>query len=119
MTDAPEKIVRANLKVSQSVWDWIRDEQHKLLRATGKEPTQSQVIEMLIAERERSDLVQSPYPELPLIPKSLIPVIDWLVNFFATKGPPEAEMLKDSMRMLAAQRMSDLKRRKASRENAS
>lgn len=106
---------RGNIKIEADLLEWIRDEQYRIRKAIGSEPTQSDVIRMLIAERERHDLVPPPHPDLPPIPKSLIPVIDWLIKFFAIKGPPEAETLKDSIRMMSAIRASDLKRRNASK----
>src|ERR1700734_3473363 len=43
------------------------------------------------------------------IPRSLVAVVDWLIEFFARPGTPEDELLKNSLRVLAARREAELK----------
>jgi predicted RNA-binding Zn-ribbon protein involved in translation (DUF1610 family) len=50
-------------------------------------------------------------PDIPPIPRSLIPVIEFVIDAFSEKGAPDEEMWKDTLRILAAQRSADLKRK--------
>lgn len=65
----------------------------------------------------------SPESQLPAIPKSLVPVVEFIIDAYSEKGAPEEEMWKDTLRMLAAQRSSELKgtpsKMKPTKRNAS
>jgi len=55
-------------------------------------------------------LQTTPDSELPPIPRSLIPIIEFIVDAYAEKGSAEEEMWKDTLRAMASQRSADIKR---------
>jgi hypothetical protein len=129
-----------NVKVSPDVLNWLKDEAYRQREATGIEPTYNDILIALIKitskapqadaspastkeDRQAAGVRTSETQGQLEIPKSLLPVIEFLIEAFSEKGSPEEEMWKDSLRMLAAQRSADLKRRskppKASKRSAS
>lgn len=48
--------------------------------------------------------------QMPTVPRSLVPVIEWVVDLFSRKGTPEKEALKNSIRVLIARRAIEAKR---------
>lgn len=68
-------------------------------------------MQSLVDEAVSSLFLHSPPDsELPPIPRSLIPVVEFIVDAYADKGSAEEEMWKDTLRAMAAQRSADLKR---------
>jgi hypothetical protein len=68
-------------------------------------------MQALFDEAVRSLFVQnSAGLDLPPIPRSLVPIIEFIVDAYAEKRSPEEELWKDTLRALAAERSADLKR---------
>jgi hypothetical protein len=44
------------------------------------------------------------------VPRSLATIVEWLVDLYSRTGTPEDELLKNSLRVLAARRSAALKR---------
>jgi hypothetical protein len=116
-SDSEKTADRFNLKVGPEVFDWVKDEQHRLRKLTGKQPTQNEVMLKLIelASAEKRQSVERPAltegsVKAGHVPRSLAPIIDWLIDFFSHPGKPEDEVLKNSLRVLAARRDAELKR---------
>jgi len=53
------------------------------------------------------------------IPRSMLPVVEWILELFARRGTPEQEVLKDTLRMLTAQRSKELKGARLKTKNVS
>lgn len=84
-------------------------ETHKRLKT---EAAQRGIPMQALLDEAVSSLFVSPQSEgqdVPQIPKSLLPVVEFIVDAFSERGAPDEEMWKDTLRMLAAQRSSELK----------
>ena len=111
--DSEKVLDRFNLKVGSEVFNWVKDEQHRQRKETGKQPTQNEVMLRLIQKTEKSVSPETPEESLhkvPSVPRSLAPIVEWLLDLFARKGTPEQEALKNSIRILVARREAEVKR---------
>lgn len=99
--------------MSPEVLEWIKSEQHRRWKDAGREPTYDEILRELIATFERrSSTTHHAAKTSPAIPSDLTGVVDWVVELFAGKGSAEQEVLKSSIRVLAARRQAVIDRKK-------
>lgn len=82
-------------------------ETHKRLKTEAA--TRGTSMQALLDEAVYSLFVHAENEAISPIPRSLIPVIEFIIDAFSEKGAPDEEMWKNTLRMLAAQRSAELK----------
>jgi hypothetical protein len=101
-------------KVFASDLLWLEEEKIRVKRATGRKPSNPALLSQAIAllrSRETSGAIEIEAGKDRIrIPRTLLPLVEWLVALFSARGSPEEEMLKDTIRLLTARKSADLKR---------
>lgn len=54
----------------------------------------------------------------PDIPREMVPLVEWFVEFLQSNGTPEQEALKASLKVLTAERTAEVRRLKKPKKNA-
>src|SRR5229473_1424211 len=90
-------------------------ETHKKLKilAAARSVSMQDLIEeaaALVLGETSPDAKEPSVAGIPAIPRETLPVVEWVMDFMSRRGNPEQESLKATLRVLAAQRMAQLRR---------
>lgn len=101
-----------SLKVSRATVEWVKDEQTRIRKSTGSEPTQAQVIERLISHYETGGAATVTADGLN-IPGGMVDLVRWFIRWYKTKHDPMIEARKAEMAQMAAEEEKERSRERA------